>query len=532
MLKYHPVAMLNKYKEPVYIDLDAMPVPLLLIDQDYKVVYMNRVAKELYGASAEGNKCYSTRSIVCPVQIIKESGVNSASAINICDTEFGKRYFYIIAGNYKDRKLFVEVHIDLEDLTKALTQSAIHPELMLHSGPMVFFHWDAVEGWPLKFVSLNVSELLGYTAGDFLEGRVQYRDIIHPEDLDRVVSEVQYHTESGSTEWNHEEYRLRRKDGKYIWVYDHTVAIRNAEGKVIGYYGYVIDITEKHEKEELFRKLTEANPHAVLLYDYEKNKIVYVNKKAQELTEYTEEELLSMDDPFNLVYPKDMGAATKIVEERIKGYQDIQKARFRIVTKRGKTKWVDFYSIPTIYKNRKVNITTLVDISEDINRERMLAHLATRDQLTGILNRHALTQSFEQLINQVERYGGTFSIILFDLDNFKKVNDIYGHNVGDEVLRRFVKEARKVLRRSDIFGRWGGEEFLVLLPMTSEPYTVAEKIRRVIEECQFYKNIRITISAGTAVYRKGDTLNSMVMRADDALYKAKAQGKNRVVTSE
>ena len=359
-----------------------------------------------------------------------------------------------------------------------------------------------------------------------------YRDIIHPEDLDRVVSEVQYHTESGSTEWNHEEYRLRRKDGKYIWVYDHTVAIRNAEGKVIGYYRYVIDITEKHEKEELFRKLTEANPHAVLLYDYEKNKIVYVNKKAQELTEYTEEELLSMDDPFNLVYPKDMGAATKIVEERIRGYQDIQKVRFRIVTKRGKTKWVDFYSIPTIYKNRKVNITTLVDISEDINRERMLAHLATRDQLTGILNRHALTQSFEQLINQVERYGGTFSIILFDLDNFKKVNDIYGHNVGDEVLRRFVKEARKVLRRSDIFGRWGGEEFLVLLPMTSEPYTVAEKIRRVIEECQFYKNIRITISAGTAVYRKGDTLNSMVMRADDALYKAKAQGKNRVVTSE
>jgi len=63
LLKYHPVAMLNKYKEPVYIDLDAMPVPVLLIDQDYKVVYMNRVAKELYGASAEGNKCYSTRSI-------------------------------------------------------------------------------------------------------------------------------------------------------------------------------------------------------------------------------------------------------------------------------------------------------------------------------------------------------------------------------------------------------------------------------------------------------------------------------------
>lgn len=521
---------------------EAIPVPVLLIDDDFNVVYMNRVAREVYGEEAQGKKCfdaghrfshpcYLVENLTCPVKTIKESDLSSTSVIHVHKTIAGKKYFYVIAGNYRDKKLFVEVHIDIEDMAKAFTKSGMRPELMLHSGPVVFFHWDAVEGWPVKFVSLNVNELLGYTAEDFLEGRIQYRDIVHPEDLERVVGEVKYHTEAGSTEWNHEEYRLRRKDGKYIWAFDHTVAIRDADGKVLGYYGYVLDVTERHEKEELFHKLAEANPHAVFLYDYEGNKIVYVNKSAQELTEYTEEELLNMENPFRLVYPRDMNSIMGLIQKRIEGYGGIQNLRFRIVTKRGKTKWVNFYALPTTYGGRNVNIATLVDISEDVNRQKLLTHLATRDQLTGILNRHALMQSFEQLITQAERYGSTFSIILFDLDNFKKVNDTYGHNVGDEVLRRVAKEVKKSLRRSDIFGRWGGEEFLILLPMTPDPYPAAEKIRQLIEECQFCKKVKVTLSAGTATYRKGDSINSIVARADDALYRAKAQGKNRVVVS-
>ncbi|RME09310.1 MAG: GGDEF domain-containing protein, partial [Aquificota bacterium] len=112
---------------------------------------------------------------------------------------------------------------------------------------------------------------------------------------------------------------------------------------------------------------------------------------------------------------------------------------------------------------------------------------------------------------------------------FKAINDTYGHLVGDEVLKEATREVKKVLRKSDIFGRWGGEEFLILLPMTSEPFAPAEKIRQTIEGCELCKGLKITLSLGATTYRDGDSMDSMLARADRALYKAKQQGKNRTV---
>lgn len=172
---------------------------------------------------------------------------------------------------------------------------------------------------------------------------------------------------------------------------------------------------------------------------------------------------------------------------------------------------------------------TLVDISRDIKREKQLTRLATRDKLTGAFNRHALLHDFERLIAQCRRYDTYFSLIMFDIDNFKAFNDTYGHFVGDRVLKETVRVAKRTLRKSDILGRWGGEEFLVLLPMTPEPYAPAEKIRRKIEAYGHRHNLKITVSLGATVYRKGDTIHSMLLRVDEALYRAKAEGKNRVV---
>jgi len=89
-----------------------------------------------------------------------------------------------------------------------------------------------------------------------------------------------------------------------------------------------------------------------------------------------------------------------------------------------------------------------------------------------------LFSTLEHLIEYAERYGETFSVIIFDIDNFKLLNDTYGHLAGDRVLREIAKEVKKIIRRSDIFGRYGGEEFLIILPKTKDPYPVAEKIRK------------------------------------------------------
>lgn len=194
-----------------------------------------------------------------------------------------------------------------------------------------------------------------------------------------------------------------------------------------------------------------------------------------------------------------------------------------------KFRYFKLTSLPVSYRGKVVSFMTLVDITDEERLRRKLEYTATHDYLTKALNRHGFFPAFEHLIAQSERYGTPLSLILFDIDNFKKINDTYGHQLGDEVLKRLVKIIRGLLRRSDLLVRYGGEEFVVVLPMTQDPTVVVEKIRRSVEEDQMLKRYSVTISAGATTYRKGDTPDSMLARADTALYRAKAEGKNRIV---
>lgn len=155
---------------------------------------------------------------------------------------------------------------------------------------------------------------------------------------------------------------------------------------------------------------------------------------------------------------------------------------------------------------------------------------ATVDALTGAYNRNKIEQLLEGEIERAVRYKSTLSLILFDLDHFKTVNDTYGHLSGDYVLKTVIRIIQEHIRKTDSLGRWGGEEFMLLAPETSleQAAGLAEKIRRHVELFA-YKNVgTITISCGLAELKVGDTIDSLIKRADDALYKAKRKGRNRV----
>ncbi|BBO80458.1 hypothetical protein DSCO28_10240 [Desulfosarcina ovata subsp. sediminis] len=153
------------------------------------------------------------------------------------------------------------------------------------------------------------------------------------------------------------------------------------------------------------------------------------------------------------------------------------------------------------------------------------------DALTGLNNRMKIDEALENEINRVQRYRSTFSIILLDIDNFKHVNDTYGHLIGDDVLKEVAGLLKANFRKTDVPGRWGGEEFLVILPHQDRRCAsgIAEKLRRIIETTNFPDVGRITSSFGVAEYLDRDTPKGIVMRADAALYRAKQQGRNRVV---
>jgi diguanylate cyclase (GGDEF)-like protein len=159
---------------------------------------------------------------------------------------------------------------------------------------------------------------------------------------------------------------------------------------------------------------------------------------------------------------------------------------------------------------------------------------AAVDALTKAFNRKKIEQLLEWEIERATRYNSPLSLILFDLDNFKTVNDTYGHLSGDYVLKTVIRIIQDHIRKTDSLGRWGGEEFMLLAPETclEQAAELAEKIRQHVELFA-YKNVgTITISCGLAELKAGDTMDSLIKRADDALYRAKRKGRNRVEASE
>jgi diguanylate cyclase len=166
-----------------------------------------------------------------------------------------------------------------------------------------------------------------------------------------------------------------------------------------------------------------------------------------------------------------------------------------------------------------------------------MRQLASHDELTRTLNRRSLIARLEQERSRAERGGEGFSVALLDLDHFKEINDTHGHPVGDDVLRAFAKMAYGALRDSDAFGRYGGEEFMLILGATAPAaaHAALERLRAAVAARQweeFAPGLRVTVSAGVAGYQAGERVSQLVGRADAALYEAKRAGRNRVVVKE
>lgn len=173
------------------------------------------------------------------------------------------------------------------------------------------------------------------------------------------------------------------------------------------------------------------------------------------------------------------------------------------------------------------------EIIERRKIEAELEHLATIDPLTSIYNRRKFNEVLAYELRRDERYPAGLSFIVCDMDNFKAINDDYGHNTGDEVLKLFAELVSNCIRTTDTFARWGGEEFVLLLPEAGfeTAIQIAEKIRQEVETTRFSKVDQVTVSFGVTQFLEGDTEDTLFKRADKALYKAKQNGRNRIEIS-
>ena len=256
-------------------------------------------------------------------------------------------------------------------------------------------------------------------------------------------------------------------------------------------------------------------------------KITKVSKAFCDITGYSKEELIG--NKHNIVRHPDM--SSEVYKDLWKTITsgNVWKGEIKNQRKDGSYYWVESTVSPVFDEDGSIKEYT--SIRNDITDKKIVEELSITDQLTKLYNRLKIEEVFKTEIHRAQRYGTPFSAILLDIDHFKSVNDNYGHDVGDEVLKDISNILKSSVRKTDIIGRWGGEEFLVIASDTDKENTVvlAEKIRKSIESHNFKTIGKKTSSFGVTGYKDGDTQEDIVKRADNALYKAKDNGRNMVI---
>jgi len=271
----------------------------------------------------------------------------------------------------------------------------------------------------------------------------------------------------------------------------------------------------------LLQVILDEQREGILLFDEDLNIKIYNNSFKEIYKKSGREELSSIEDIFQFCH--DLDNDSKIDRE---WFQDFDEKRELILTCTRDPHNKKYFQTIT-KKVKDYTVFSLTDITDLKQESAKLKTEAITDKLTGIYNRKVIEVSQNSLINT------TIHMILLDIDNFKKVNDTYGHMIGDKVLVALTNILQKALRKNDLAIRWGGEEFVILLkdiPSLDIAKTIAEHLRKNINEANIDKVENITCSFGVAskYIEKKEDLDTLFQEADVLLYKAKANGKNRV----
>ena len=251
--------------------------------------------------------------------------------------------------------------------------------------------------------------------------------------------------------------------------------------------------------------------------------------------------------PLSLMLPEDAPAIEEAIARAAALGVNYGTLRVRMRKKDGSAVWIEVTSrqvLDSVTGEVKEYVSVLRDISERRQFEEKLSAQALTDGLTGLANRRSFDESLDREWKRTLREGSQFSLLLVDIDNFKTINDRYGHQVGDDYLRAISAALCSAVRAPDIVARYGGEEIAVILPSADSEAAVktAERLRAAIEALRLTHEgnpvgggrVTVSIGAATALAREGGTIRmpeSLLQAADHALYKAKQGGRNRVATA-
>lgn len=298
-------------------------------------------------------------------------------------------------------------------------------------------------------------------------------------------------------------------------------------------------VDKQKSEQDILLSLFDLSDAGLIKWNNDENwSINFVSKSISRLLGYSYEDLKNNKITYaSFIHTDDLNHVAEEVNKAIeKQVYFFEHDPYRIITKSGEMKWILDSTVIVRDKNNEIInfVGYLMDITELKNKEIELENISRTDQLTKISNRMQLDDILQNQYYRFYRNDEVCSVILIDIDFFKLVNDQYGHLVGDSVLIEFASVLKSSLRAEDTVGRWGGEEFLIILPHADlkQAIHIAQKLRAIVDNYIFTTVKHKTASFGVATFEKGITIQTLLDTADNALYQSKNNGRNRVTSSQ
>jgi diguanylate cyclase (GGDEF)-like protein/PAS domain S-box-containing protein len=530
---------------------------IVVVDaESFEILHANRSFVELYGIPLEESRkkrCYEVThrndkpchesGEECPVRLALKTG-QVAKCVHIHkDKSGGSRVSRLAAYPIPDAdgkvRRVVEISEDITEQTRLQEEVQKKSDFLdniLKNSPDGIIGNDP-EGNIFLF-NEGAEGIFGYTAAQVI-GKIK-ASVLYPPGGAREVKEFIYADGFGGRG------RLQDFETKIVTSTGKLTPIRlscellHEGGREIGTIGFFHDISgrlalQNHlaESEAKFRTLFETASDAILSID-EDGLILMANRAAKDVFEYPGQEITGLD--VRRLLGSEQEGAWEVLARYASRSESGKYVESSAVSRSGKKIPFHISVSENISGGKRIYTAIMRDVSQIKAYEEDLQILANTDSLTHLYNRRQLYPIMQKELAHAARKKVPFSVLLIDIDHFKKFNDAHGHAGGDLLLVGFAEKMRSVIRQMDSAFRFGGEEFIVLLPETKgqDAMVPAERFRQLIADSRFPllpggQPVSVTVSVGIAGYRDGDTIDDVIRHADLAMYAAKSGGRNRVV---
>lgn len=433
--------------------------------------------------------------------------------------------------NSQGKESFISVIIDItsrKESEKALEESEKRFLLALDASNVGL--WDVNMETNEVFLSSRWKEILGYSDEEIENSFEGWQNLWHPDDKEDIKKTIDIYMKDGSKKYV-STHRLKHKDGSWRWILSRGGVLRDSKKKAYRWIGTNIDITKEEEQALELERIFTINLDLLCILDME-GYFIKTNEAWNDILGYSSKDLRNQRIT-EFIYKDDI----QITLESMKKLENGEKVGSfvnRYNDTEGKCHYLEWRANPyegLIYASAR-------DITERINYENKILDISNKDALTNVYNRRYVFNKAEEIINEYRLGNKTFCVCILDIDYFKKINDTYGHLTGDCILKEFTKTIGENLRLDDILGRYGGEEFIVILDNVNkeESRVIIERILDIVREKTFIchdNEINFTFSAGISnckeLKENESTIDNLVDIADKRMYQAKETGRNKVI---